>query len=343
MQLELSPSSETTAESTAPQAATSLPGLASIWRRVVAWTIDMLIFIIAAHLLAILYPYFFYILGPYGRLFGFSVLVLHFGLLNSRIGGGQPEGKRLLKIAVRDRNNQPVGVGRSFMRISIILLPMLFLDWRFPLDQNVLVLWIGALIIIAVTGALIYTMIFNRQARQGLHDMLLDTYVVHLPSKDRRTLSQTTSPTENMVEPYPKTARVHWIVCGVWLGIVVAGLLVLRFTRPTPVPEIPPNQHTILQETLQNDVRFFSFKIVEDQSRNELLVSAWHNGYLSESEGEEVVESLSITLLETMENFNQYDRIQIKIMTGFDLGFARRDETFELVMYPKWIEVLETD
>jgi uncharacterized RDD family membrane protein YckC len=326
MQLELSPSSETTSKPTAPQAVTSLPGLASIWRRVVSWTIDMLIFIIAAHLLAILYPYFFYILGPYGRLFGFSVLVLHFGLLNSRIGGGQPEGKRLMKIAVRDRNNQPIGVVRSFMRISIILLPMLFYDSLFPVDRNTIIGWIGALIYYYVYGALIYTMVFNRNARQGLHDMLLDTYVIHLPSKDRKTPSQATSLPNHLDEPYPKTARVHWIVSGAWLGIVVAGLLLFMFIA---VSDVSPNQHENLNETLQNDARFFSFKVVEDQSRNELLVSAWHKGYLSESEGEEMAGSLMETVFENLEYAGEYARVRIVIMTGFDLGFARRHESFE--------------
>ncbi len=44
--------------------------------------------------------------------------VTHFGVMDSRFGNGQSVGKRLLRIAVRDRGNQPIGVAHSSIRLT---------------------------------------------------------------------------------------------------------------------------------------------------------------------------------------------------------------------------------
>lgn len=48
-------------------------------------------------------------------------------------------------------------------------------------------------------------MIFNRKGKQGIHDMLLGTYVVYLPGKP--------------IESFPTTPRIHWTITYVWFGI----------------------------------------------------------------------------------------------------------------------------
>ena len=79
-------------------------------RRIGAFFIDGLILGLFGFLLGLFLENYFVQIGGWGRLIGFSIALLYFGLLNSSLNKGQTIGKILLKINVVDTN----GAGDNF-------------------------------------------------------------------------------------------------------------------------------------------------------------------------------------------------------------------------------------
>ncbi len=292
-----------------------VPPISGFWRRFLAWIVDVLILGVLGQVFGLLFASFLFSIGPYGRPIGLLFILPYFGILNSRIGGGQTLGKRVMKIAVRNARNEPIEVWRSLIRISILALPSLFNGWAIPLFQNTIMAWIASLIVFGLGGAIIYTMVFNKNARQGIHDLLVGTYVVHLAGEP--------------VAAFPKTRRIHWIITGVWLGIVALGSLAMVLLTPSMVSDtrLAPVMH--LHDTLQKDPRFFTVSVTDQtvyapngETNRVLIITAWYKGAPDEHEQTEVVTSIIKTTLENMEDIHQYDRITVKITSAYDIGIA---------------------
>ena len=188
----------------------AFPPIAGFWKRLLAFTIDALILGGFGQILALVFSDFFYSIGPYGRPIGWTIALLYFGIFNSKLGGGQTLGKRLMKLAVRDGNNKTISLGRAVTRISIIIAPALFNGWAIPILQNTAINVILTVIVFGLGGALVYTMIFNRGTRQGIHDLLVKTYVVNLNGPP--------------IEAFPKSSRIHWVISGTLVGLVALGI-----------------------------------------------------------------------------------------------------------------------
>src|SRR5262245_3395670 len=126
-----------------PLAAPERPPIAGFWRRLAAFVVDGLILAVPAMLLGFALFNWAASLGQAGRLIGFVVALLYFGLLNSRLGGGQTLGKRLLGIRVTDRNGAPLSPLRAILRYLVLAVPYflngLWFDlegsWARPLTQ----------------------------------------------------------------------------------------------------------------------------------------------------------------------------------------------------------------
>jgi uncharacterized RDD family membrane protein YckC len=186
---------EQTGQEINPEPVYTNPPISGFWRRLFAWLIDMFLLGIAGHTIAIVFFSFLFRIGPHGRPLGLLVIIPYFGFMNSRIAGGQTVGNRWLSIAVRNQDNQPIELWRALLRISILALPFLFNRWAIPIFQKPMIAWFSSLIIFGLGGAIFYTMVFNRKARQGIHDLLVGTYVVHLPGKP--------------IQAFPTTSRIH--------------------------------------------------------------------------------------------------------------------------------------
>lgn len=320
MQNELSPSQENTVpEGTIEQVVSepvfTFPPISGFWRRFVAWLIDVLILGVIGQIIGVVFSSFLFSIGPYGRPIGLLFTIPYFGIMNSKIGGGQTFGKRIMKIAVRNKDNEPIELWRSIIRISLIALPSLFNGWALPIFQNYVLAWFLSLVIFGLGGAIFYTMIFNRKARQGIHDLILGTYVVHLPEKP--------------IESFPTTSQIHWIVTSVWVGIVAIGTLVMALVAPSIISKTPLAPVMSLYNILQDDPRFFTVGVNSNtfygsngKTSHSLIITAWYKGKLAESDRKEVIESIVKTVLENAENIDDYDGIQVKITSAYDIGIA---------------------
>lgn len=278
-------------EAIMPDEIFTFPPIAGFWRRFFAWLADMVILGVMGQIIAIIFSSFFFGLGPYGRPIGLLFTLPYFGIMNSRMVGGQTFGKRWMKIAVRNKNNGPIELWRSIIRISILALPPLFNLWAIPVFQNYVIKWFLSLIIFGLGGAILYTMIFNRKTRQGLHDLLLGTYVVHIQGK--------------AVESFPASSRIHWIVAGGWVTIIAISTLGTMFIAPTIMSSAPLASTKSLYDILQDDPRFFTVGVNDNtfygsngKTSRSLIITVWYKGKIEESEREKVVAGIVKTVLD---------------------------------------------
>lgn len=154
--------------------------IAGFWRRSGAILIDLIIIGTIGFLLGLALENVFVQLGGWGRLIGFVIALLYFGILNSKLAHGQTLGKKLLKIKVVNAANEPISIGRSCIRYSIIALPF-FLNGAHFGNEAMFSIAIYPLSLIVFGGLLsiVYLFIFNKATRQSLHDLIVGTYVVN--------------------------------------------------------------------------------------------------------------------------------------------------------------------
>jgi uncharacterized RDD family membrane protein YckC len=298
----------------------SFPPIAGFWRRLFAWLLDIVILGLIGQLLSLLFSSFLFSIGPYGRPIGLVFTIPYFGIMNSEIGGGQTLGKRLMKIAVRNKDNHPIELGRSIIRILLLAVPSLFNQWAIPPLQNPVVQWLVAVVVFGLGGATIYLMVFNRTARQGVHDLLLGTYVVKLGG--------------TAIKSFPTTPRLHWIVGAAWLGMVATGSLIASIVAPSVISESSLAPVMNLYYHLQNDPRFFTVGVSDTtfsgsntEPTRVLVITAWYKGKLEEGDSEDVIQSIVKAVLENSENIDDYDGIQVRITTAYDIGIASANVT----------------
>jgi uncharacterized RDD family membrane protein YckC len=202
-----------------PNAAST--AIAGFWRRLAALLVDGIILGLPMLLFGLALYRWTVSLGESGRLVGFVVALLYFGLLNSAIGGGQTFGKRLLGIRVTDRAGNALSPARSLVRFLVIAIPYFLSGLAFDVDSSSagLLQRLGdglvALVVFGGLGTIVYLFIFNRRTRQSLHDLAVGSFVVRGP------------PT--IIPSSLSIARMHWIVVGCWLSLLaIVGMAGVR-------------------------------------------------------------------------------------------------------------------
>lgn len=154
--------------------------LSGFWQRVGALLIDTLILSAFGWLLGIFFETLFVRMGAWGLLIGYASGLSYFGVLNSRVGGGMTLGKRVFNLKVVNSRGEPIGVGRSMLRTTIVTVPFLLNGAQ--LSAALILSSAGFLISMVVIGgslATLYLYIFNGRTRQSLHDLICGTFVVN--------------------------------------------------------------------------------------------------------------------------------------------------------------------
>jgi len=287
--------------------------IAGFWRRVAAFLIDVLFIGLVGFGSGYFLFNFYMSLGLGGILIGLVVATAYFGLLNSSLGGGQTFGKRVLGTRVEDAAGNLISPGRSILRYLVLAFPF-FLN-KAVSDGLFANLWMGALAMIPVAAgfaAFTYLLIFNRHTRQMVHDLALRTYVVRA-SSPRPALA-------------PHMWRGHAIVvavlCVLVLVLAAAGSLLVR---------IPFFQSmlTVRQAVMSTgDVRAASVTggttyLVESghlETTRVLLILA----HVKAPPASEQVKAAQLALLalQADPSISTYDRINVSISFGYDIGIA---------------------
>jgi len=149
--------------------------ISGFWSRLVALILDGLCLGLLGLILGLLLFDPLSRLGGWGRLLGFCIALVYFGVLNSAIGKGQTIGKRIMRIAVVDRAGNHISLGRSFLRYAVLGIPFFLNGAMIP--QNVLMSPAGYLIgfiLFGAGGATIYLYIFRATVGSCISDSAND-------------------------------------------------------------------------------------------------------------------------------------------------------------------------
>ena len=277
--------------------------------------IDSAVLGIAGLILGFLLFDFFAHLGGWGRLVGFGIALLYFGTLNSVVGGGQTLGKVLLGIEVVDAAGNHISLGRSALRYTVLAAPF-FLNGAM-ISPSVLiapVMWLLGFLIFGLGGAIIYLIVFNRNTRQSIHDLVAGTYVVRSSSGDR-------------VAAKP-VWRGHLIVIGAWCVAVFLGMAVVgpRLAKTDLFSDLLAVQNAVQSS---GKVHFATINVGATWT--------WRNGTKAEQtfaqssvflkqrpeDNEATAGEIASIILATSPEISKRDVLGVSVAYGYDIGIAR--------------------
>lgn len=162
-----------------PEAVATPSGLAPLWRRLLAFMIDALLLGAVGLVAGAILHAQFAAMGAWGVMVGFAIAVLYFGLMQSRLRGGQSVGMLLMNLRLVLRNGQAPGVPAAFLRAGIFCLAYFLNGTWINLPAAYQWLGIPAFVLVAVLiFSVAYLLLFNRRTHQSLHDLAIGAFVV---------------------------------------------------------------------------------------------------------------------------------------------------------------------
>ncbi len=231
--------------------------------------------------------------------------------MDSRLGGGQSLGKRLLNIRVVDAEGKTLSIEKTMLRTVLFSLPSLLNGLSLSVSRTpAFISGLISIVVVCLGGAIIYMLLFNRETKQGIHDIAVGSFVVNVGHED-------------MLQP--KTIwSTHWII--------LAGLLLVLGVGGTIASEVISRSGTFV--ALLDDVRSVeALPGVQNAgvqkmwssngggtTRQTLFVSVVWNG---RSTDEEKLATLAAqTLLSKDPDALTYDTIRVAVTRGYDIGIA---------------------
>jgi uncharacterized RDD family membrane protein YckC len=290
-----------------------LKWISGFWRRIGALFIDTSILGVAGLVLGLFLESFFVQMGGWGRLVGFTIALIYFGVMNSSIAGGQTIGKKALRIRVVDYSNSPISLGKSVIRYFILAIPFSLNGAQFSNEAMLsFLMYPLSLIIYGGLFSILYLYTFNRVTRQSLHDLVVGTYVVNA-NVEKQELG--------------KVWNVHIIIVAV---LFLAAAVVPAFTTQLGQSE-PFKGMLAVQSALSNnpDVAYATissgwsiFSSTNEGTSTATYVSSQVFLKTDNVNDAELARRLAIIVIANYPEALQKDTIQINLTYGYDIGIA---------------------
>jgi uncharacterized RDD family membrane protein YckC len=296
-----------------PPALPSLPMIAGFWRRVFAFAIDFILLGLVGLISGIFLFDFYARLGAGGRFVGFVVAAAYFGVLDSRLSGGQTPGKRAVHIRVVDNKNRPLTFARSLARFVVLGIPF-FLNGA-PLP-NALLHGFGAVLvtvlIFGVGASIVYLFIFNRRTRQSLHDIAVGSLVVS-------TEAFTSNERENVWAGHLAAVA---LICGIslLLPILSMSLASSSFFQGMQEAVAAIEQQPGVQFASMSKGSTFHVTANGRSSATYISVRVVADRPLKDCAG--LSDRCARVLMDTYSQASSVDILQITVSYGFDIGIA---------------------
>jgi len=302
--------------------------ISGFWRRVGAFLIDSIILGVLGLILGIFFSQQFVELGVWGRAIGFPIAAIYFAVLNSQIGGGQTVGKRALKIQVVDNTGELLSLPKSILRYSAIGIPYFLNGAMIP---ETLLYPIGIyLISILVFGfglSIAYLFIFNRNTRQSLHDLIAGTYVV------RKDTASADAPKQIW--------KVHYAVCAIFMVLaLLAPVFIEQLSQKQLFADLLKTREQI-QNTPQvvyasiNDGKS-TFAPADGESKTTTYLSSQVFINNPNIEDEKFASEIANIILETHQDAEKRDIIQVVLTYGYDIGIASKWNSYRYSFAPEY-------
>ncbi len=306
--------------------------ISSFWRRIGALLIDTLLLGIFGYVLGLALESTFVLLGGWGRLVGFTIALIYFGIMNSSIAGGQTLGKKALKVRVVDSSNTPIGIGKSTLRYIILATPFSLNGAQFSNEAMLsYLIYPLALIVFGGLFSIIYLYIFNRITRQSLHDLAVGTFVVNADVEKQEI---------------GKVWNVHIII--VVLLFVVAAIVpafTAQLAQSEPFKEMLSVQSELLNEpnvtyaTITTNTTTFS-SIKEGTKTTTYVSSQVFLGNSNVSDAK-FARQLASTVIANYPDAINKDTIQIILTYGYDIGIASKWSSYTHNFDPDELQSVE--
>ncbi len=288
--------------------------ICGFWARIGALLVDSLILGLIGYMAGLLLEDVFVQLGAWGRLVGFSVSMMYFGILNSSVGNGQTIGKKLLKIKVVDASNSAISLPRSFLRYSFLAVPFSLNGAR--LTSETVLSYLTYPIMFIIFGGLFsisYLYIFNRVTRQSLHDLAVGSFVVKAGSSEQKTLP---------------VWKPHFMVVAIIFAVAAMLPIVnLELAGSETIKNLAKAQKAMNQN---DEVKY---AVIEEGtntlfSGEEKKITTYVNAqaflYDNEVQDTDTALELARTIIETYPEAANKDLIQVTLSYGYDIGLASK-------------------
>ena len=287
------------------------PWIAGFWARIGALLIDCLLLGVLGFTLGLFLEDTFVQMGAWGRLIGFCISLVYFGVMNSGLGGGQTLGKRLLNLRVVALNGEALSFGRSMVRYVILALPFYLNNLPVvPESYSSVLLYPLSFVVMGGILSIVYLYVFNRRTRQSLHDWIVGSYVV-----------RTTSVQQEMTPLW----QVHKVVVGLVFVLAAVGPLFGQSLMQIPkvanllqvykaLSELP----NVRQVSIKHSTHYSAS--LSGTSTTTTYVAAELMLYNDQIDDVEFAQQVLRTIKREMPTAKEQDFIAVAMRTGYDIG-----------------------
>lgn len=324
----MEPTAETVLE-TQPVAAR----FAGFWRRLAAWLIDTIALAAIGFPLGLLLGERFAPVGTPARLIGLLVAIPYLGMLGSELGRGQTLGKRVLRLRVVDADGRCLPPSRAFVRAALLALPSMFSGVRFGSAGPAVLaaVWLGGILVFGQGGALIGTVVLNRPTRQGLHDLLVGSYVVQAGG---------------LGLPVPASSTRRPLLASlVWIGLVAAGATAsVAWGAGVMASDAPPALFGRIGSIPgANSLEVKSVTTWRPGGTSKTVVGVlWYGG--PSEDADQAAREVAAALLEHHPDAASAPTLAVTVVRGWDVGVARLTRAAHYVHTPEqWRDELAAD
>jgi uncharacterized RDD family membrane protein YckC len=286
--------------------------IGSLWRRIVAFALDATIVGVAASLIA--FPLFetFSHLGLWGRLVGFCMALPYFATLNSTIGNGQTLGKRWMRLQVVDMHGNTIPFWKSLCRYAVFAVPYYLNEISLPVTRTPwIVSSVISLVIFAVGGATFYLVFFNRQTRQGIHDLAVGSYVAEA----------------DKIGPLKTQAiwKMHWMILGSLLVVLslATGILENKLMKWGAFPQMLEDVRLVenMEGVQHAGVQDLNWSNRSSGGKKKIFViNVFWTGKSADEEA--FADRVVKLVLQNDPKVQEHDLLRVVITRGYDLGIA---------------------
>jgi uncharacterized RDD family membrane protein YckC len=288
---------------------TQVRSIAGFWRRILAFVIDVVVTGLLCLVLGLFFRDAFEHSPVWSSLIGLALTLAYFSSMGSSEQDGQTLGMRFCSIQVVNRDGSSLSLGRSLLRYSILLTPIL-LSSVFDAGTSSTIRTAVSYLLSSVVLAIFYLFIFNSRTRQSLHDLAVGTFVVDAPGFGE-------------VEA-PAFWRMHWFVLPAIIVLFYGASVVLapRLLQMDPFPELVSIPSKVQELPIVRDASVVLRKSsASDGTHTGLLVTVSCRS--TPSDYQRTATEIVAVVMRADPRASERDYIGVIFLQGFEVGFAK--------------------
>ena len=288
--------------------------LGSRKRRFVAFILDMMLIGMIGYLSTFLFESFYMKLGNSGKLIGAVIVLIYFGIFDSKIGNGQSIGKKILKIQVVNKNSECISVSKSILRSLWLFTFILLNGFSLGNSKYIPIIIILGTILFSIVLLEIYFFIFNKKTKQSFHDLLADSFVILTDSKGE-------------IE-FKNNKKI--LYCSIIIPIFILSITICLniSTKNTflgdylRIIDIIQEDIPVHQTTISKNVSIF--KNSNGTSEQHYIILNTYKNNKSDDE-KEIAVKIAKTVFDNGLTINENEIFSIVISSGFNIGIASKN------------------